>query len=345
MMSQNKSVRFGIVGCGMISHYHADAIGAVENAELVGACSRSRESAEAFCGKYGIRCFESYEQMLASSDITAVSICTPSGDHARQILMALRAGKDVVVEKPMCISLADADEVIRLAEETGKKVCVISQLRFSDAIQEIRRAIREGLLGKVYSVALTMRYFRSQAYYDQAGWRGTWAMDGGGVLMNQGIHGIDMLCYLFGPAEEVGAYAATLGRDIEVEDTAVAAVKFESGVLATIDASTCCAPGFPRKMVISGERGTIVTEDDNIVLWTLPEPCGMTVGTVSANSGASDPRGITWANHARQFEDFVDSVLNDRAPVSDQREGRLPLELILGVYESSREGKFVKLTH
>lgn len=340
-----KKVSFGIVGCGMIAHYHADAINAVENAELVGACSHSPASAEIFCRDRSIRKFDSYEEMLACPDINAVSICTPSGDHARQILMALRAGKDVVVEKPMTISLADADEVIRVAEETGRKVCSISQLRFSDAIQEIRRVIQEGHLGKIYSVALTMRYFRSQAYYDQAGWRGTWAQDGGGVLMNQGIHGIDMLCYLLGPAKEVAAYADTLGRNIEVEDTAVAAVKFENGVLATIDASTCCQPGFPRKMVISGEGGTIVTEDDNITLWTLSEPCRIPVGGVSENSGASDPRGITWANHARQFEDFVTGVLEDHPLVSDAREGRLPLEIILGVYQSSREGRFITLEH
>ena len=340
-----KKVSFGIVGCGVIARYHAQAILSLDHAELVGACSKSGASTAAFCDEFSIRSFADYGEMLACPEISAVCICTPSGDHAAQILQALRAGKHVVVEKPMCISLADADEVIRVADETGLRVCAVSQLRFSDSICAIRGAIDQGLLGKIYSAALTMRYFRSQEYYDQAGWRGTWAMDGGGVLMNQGIHGVDMLCYLFGPAAEVGAYAQTMGRQIEVEDTAVAVVRFESGVLATIDASTCCAPGFPRKIVISGERGTIVTEEDNITLWTLPEPCPIPVGSLSASSGASDPKGITWANHARQFANFVDSVLLGTSLVSDAREGRLPLEIILGVYQSSREGRFVPLSH
>jgi len=190
-----------------------------------------------------------------------------------------------------------------------------------------------------------MRYFRSQAYYDQAAWRGTWARDGGGVLMNQGIHGVDMLCYLLGAAHEVTGFAQTMARNIEVEDTAVAAVRFENGVLATIDASTCCAPGFPRRIVISGENGTVITEDDAITLWTLPGVCRIPVGQNSGGSAAADPKGITCTHHARQFANFVDAVVRDVPLVCDAREGKLPLEIILGVYQSSREGKPAVFTH
>lgn len=338
-------VRFGIVGCGMISNFHAKAIETIENAVLIGACSKSSASAERLCREFNVRKFDTYEEMLACPEIDAVAICTPSGDHARQILQALDAGKHVVVEKPMCIRLEDCDAVIRKADETGRKVCVISQLRFSDAIQEMKRAIDAGEMGKLYSTALTMRYFRSQAYYDSAAWRGTWALDGGGVLMNQGIHGVDMLCYLFGPAQSLSGYAQTMGRDIEVEDTAVTAIRFENGMLGTIDASTCCEPGFPKKIVVSGEKGTIVMEEDAITLWTLPTPCQIPIGAATGNSASSDPRGILLTNHTRQFRNFVDAVLNGAPLVSDAREGRLPLEIILGTYQSSREGKPIQIRH
>lgn len=338
-------VVFGICGCGMIARYHAQAIQDVPNAELLGACSYSFSSAEAFCKETNTRPFASYEEMLACDEINAVSICSPSGDHAQQVLSALRAGKHVVVEKPMCITLEDADEIIRTADETGLKVCSISQLRFSDSIQELKRAIEAGEFGKLHSAALTMRYLRTQEYYDSAAWRGTWEKDGGGVLMNQGIHGIDMLCYLLGPAHEICGFAQTMGHTIEVEDVAVAAVRFESGAMATIDASTCCAPGFPKKIVLSGEKGTAVLEEDAVTLWTLPTPCRLKLGQISGSSGASDPKGITCANHTRQFANFVDAVLTGAKLISDASEGKLPLEIILGVYQSSNEGKRVTFEH
>lgn len=335
------SVRIGIVGCGMIAAFHAHAINSLENTTLIGACSRSDASAEKFCTEQGIRKFDSYAELLACPDIDAVSLCTPSGDHCAQILQALDAGKHVVVEKPMCITLEECDRVIRRAEETGLTVCVISQHRFSDGIGEIKRAIDAGELGKIHCVQLTMHYFRPQKYYDSAAWRGTWALDGGGVLMNQGIHGVDMLCYLLGPAKSVTGYIETSGRNIEVEDTACAALRFESGVVGTIDASTCCEPGFPQRIVITCENGRIATQDDTIMEWTLPTPCRIEVGAPSGGSGAADPRAIFMENHVRQFRNFADHLLKGTPLNSDARAGKLPLEIILGIYRSSREGKSI----
>lgn len=335
------SVRVGIVGCGMIANFHAHAIRQVEDLVLAGACSRSDASAEKFCAAQHIRKFDTYTDMLASEEIDAVSLCTPSGDHCGQILRALEAGKHVIVEKPMCITLAECDRVIREADRTGLTVCVISQHRFSDGIREIRRAIDAGELGKIHSTQLTMHYFRPQEYYDSAAWRGTWALDGGGVLMNQGIHGVDMLCYLLGKPRAVTGFITTSGREIEVEDTAAAAVRFENGVIGTIDASTCCAPGFPQRIVITCERGRIVTQDDCIMEWTLPTPCMIPVGTPGGGSGAGDPKAIFMENHTRQFRDFANAVLRGTALNSGPREGKLPLEIILGIYESSRSGKTV----
>lgn len=337
-------LKIGIVGCGMIANFHARAINNLDSTVLAGACSRSDASAEKFCTEQGIRKFISYEEMLSCPDIDAVSLCTPSGDHCAQILQALEAGKHVVVEKPMCITLEECDRVIAKAEQTGLTVCVISQHRFSDGIQEIKRAIQAGELGKIHCVQLTMHYFRSQSYYDSAAWRGTWALDGGGVLMNQGIHGVDMLCYLMGRARSVTGFVATSGRDIEVEDTAAAAVLFENGVIGTIDASTCCAPGFPQKIVITCEKGRIVTQDDNITEWTLPTPCRIDVGICAGGSGSADPKGILVENHTRQFRNFADALLKGAALNNDAREGKRPLEIILGIYQSSCEGRSIPIT-
>lgn len=332
-----EKIRFGIVGCGMIARFHARAIEKAEGAVLQGACSKSMESAEKFCAVEGVEVYPSFDALLASDDIDAVSICTPSGEHYGQIRAALEAGKHVLVEKPMCITPEEAAEVIALAREKGLLLCAVAQLRFSDSIVEMKRAISEGHLGKIYSASLTMRYFRSQAYYDQAGWRGTWAMDGGGVLMNQGIHGVDMLCYLLGEAEEVTGYIGTMGRDIEVEDTAVAAVRFRSGALATIDASTCCEPGFPLRLVISGEGGTIAMEGSDIVTWTLTEPCRAGEKSAGGLTSANDPKAIDYMNHARLYEDFIRVLRHGGELVCSGEQGKLPLDIIVGLYRAGEK--------
>lgn len=329
------NIRFGIVGCGMIARFHARAIEHCHGATLLGACSKTKKSAETFCAEENIRVFDSYEQLLRCPEIDAVAICTPSGEHYGQICAALEAGKHVLVEKPMCLSLEAADHVIGLARERGLCLCAVAQLRFSDSIQEMKRVIDAGHMGKIYSAALTMRYFRSQAYYDQAGWRGTWEMDGGGVLMNQGIHGVDMLCYLLGPVAEIRGFADTLGRDIQVEDTAVAALRFQCGALAVIDASTCCEPGFPLRLVISGEKGTIALEGDRLVTWTIAEPCLIEGRAAKTLTSASDPKAIDFMNHARLYADFIEAIEQERKPLCSGEQGRLPLEVILGIYQNS----------
>lgn len=336
-----KTLTFGIVGCGIIANAHALAIQNTSGASLLGACSKTDASAEAFCDQYGLRKFESYEQMLNCPEIDAVSICTPSGDHASQIIAALEKGKHAVVEKPMCITLEEAEAVIEAQKRYGKRVGVIFQRRFCDAWWEAKRAVSEGHLGKIYSASLSMPYYRSQEYYNMAAWRGTWQHDGGGVLMNQGIHGIDFMCWLLGPVREVSGKIATLGHDIEVEDTAMAALRFESGALGSINATTCHAPGGPTKLTVVGEKGSIALEEETITQWNLSEPCRISVGNIPEGSNSYSPKGMPWENHARQFGNFVDAVLNGADLISDAREGRLSLEVILGIYQSSREGKSI----
>lgn len=336
-------VRFGIIGCGMIANFHAAAIAQVGDAELCACYDQYTPGAAAFAEKYGITAFASLEEMLESDAIDAVSICTPSGMHAPQALQALRAGKHVVVEKPMSLSLEDADAIIEQSKQAKRKVCVISQYRFQEAIQTVKHAIDEGAFGRIVSASLAMKYYRSQEYYASAGWRGTWKMDGGGALMNQGIHGIDVFRYLMGPICSLTALTKTQTRNVEVEDSAVAIVDFACGAVGTIEGSTTCYPGYPRRIEICGESGSVVLEEDRILRWDLPVECPLPVGLNAENVASSDPKAISVEGHVRLIGNFTDAVLHGTPLLLDAQSGRAPLEVILGIYQSAKLGRPVAL--
>ena len=332
-----KTVRFGIVGCGLISKFHARAIAAVPGAALAGAWDVRPEAAQAFAGEFGGSAFDTFERMLESGAVDAVSICTPSGLHGRQAIQALKAGKHVLVEKPMALSLEEADEAIGLAGRMGVKLSVVSQLRFSEGIAAAKRAIAENALGKLICGDIFMKYHRSPEYYLSGLWRGTKAMDGGGALMNQGIHGVDLLLYLCGPVRQVCALSRTLVHPIEVEDTICAVLEYESGALGLLQATTSVKPGFPRRMELSGDRGSLVIEEDRIQSASLEDGLSLPLGEARAYS--ADPGAIDCAGHARQVEDFVRAINTGGRPLVDGREGRRALELILSAYRSSELGK------
>lgn len=203
-------VRFALIGCGMIARIHGAAIARIPEACLTGVFDPNMASAERFAQEHNVTVYPTMEALLASPEVDAVCICTPSGLHASQAVAAMEAGKHMVCEKPMSLTLADADRMIETAERTGVKTCVISQYRFSDATREVRRAIQEGAFGRIVSGSLQMKYYRSFEYYASGAWRGTWEMDGGGCLMNQGIHGIDVFRYLMGPLKSLSAITKTL---------------------------------------------------------------------------------------------------------------------------------------
>ena len=337
-------VRFAVVGCGTIGRFHASAIAQIPDAELRGVYSASRSSAEKFIEEFPAPIFDSYEELLSADDIDAVCLCTPSGYHTEQAVAAMEAGKHVVVEKPMSLCLADADRIIETAEKTGMKVCVISQFRFSETVQEVRRALDEGAFGKVVSGSLSMSYYRSHDYYASGKWRGTWELDGGGCLMNQGIHGIDVFRYLMGPVKQLTAITKTQTRRVEVEDSAAAVLEFESGALGTIQASTTSYPGYARRVEICGDAGSVVLEEDSILKWDLPIACRLPVGLGAANAASSDPKAISVAGHVRQIKNLVDAVLHGEALMAPAAAGRAPLEVIMAIYESSKSGKPVIFT-
>ncbi len=338
----NDPVRFGLLGCGLIAPNHAQAIAAAGGA-LAGAASRRYEQARAFAQTFSCRAYETYEAMLSDEGIDAVSVCTPTGLHFENARQALLAGKHVLVEKPLCLTLEEADALIALAGERGLCLGVISQTRFSDAAKAIRQLIDSGEAGKPVSAQLMMRFWRDQAYYDSAAWRGTFAGDGGGVIMNQGIHGIDLLCYFMGKPVSVTGYARTRLRDIEVEDTVAAALAFESGAVAVIDATTCSNPSFSKRFILGFEKGTVILENDVITLWTVPGECPESCRVSLAGNSSADNKKVTNVYHAREYADFIRHITGQGPLNVDGVQGRIPLSVILGIYESSRTGRNVEL--
>lgn len=339
-----KKLKFGIIGCGLISNWHADAINLIEGAELAGATDVNEDARKAFAAKYGIKAYDSVEDLL-ESDVDVVSVCTPSGLHAPLAIQAANSGKHIIVEKPMAITLKQADDMIEACEKNNVKVAVISQLRYGQSVRKVKKAVEDQLLGTVVSADVYMKYYRSHEYYEKGGWRGTWKMDGGGALMNQGIHGIDLLLFIMGNVKKVSAFTRTLARNIEVEDTASAIVEYENGAIGVIQGTTSIYPGHPRRLEINGDKGSILLQEDIIKEWTIE---GMEDGAEveereSKSRSSSDPAAFGIEGHITQITDMVDAINNDRRPFVDQYEGRRPIELILAIYESSKTGKIVEL--
>jgi len=357
-----EKLRFGILGCGVIGPHHARAISGLESAELVAVADVVPELAEELAGEYGCSYYASLEQMLSGVELDAVCVCTPSGMHAEGALAALEAGKDVVIEKPVDVTLNAANLLIEAQRATGRRVAVVSQLRFDSATRAVHEALTRGEFGRLTSGSAEVRWWRSQSYYDSGGWRGTWELDGGGVLINQAIHSIDLLQWLMGPVLEVTAYTGLLAHErIEVEDTAVAILKFANGTLGTIVATTAAYPGLTARIAVHGDRGSAVIDDDELTYFHVAgegqegdaygagggenqaEQVMARYGEVGPGSGAgADPGSLSMA-HRDQILDFVEAVRGGREPLVNLQEGRKPLAIIQGIYESARTGGPVRI--
>jgi predicted dehydrogenase len=345
--------RFGIVGCGMIAEFHTRAINDIPGARVVAAFSRTKANAEKIAGMagHGCRIFDNLETMLDSSDLDVVCICTPSGAHLEPAVQAAKARKHVVVEKPLEITLARCDAIINACDSAAVRLCTIFPSRFTAANIRLKEAIEGGRFGRLTLGDTYVKWWRTQEYYDSGGWRGTWDLDGGGALMNQAIHNVDLLYWLMGDVESIVAQTATLAHvRIEVEDTAVASLKFTSGALGVIEAATSAYPGLLKRTEIHGDRGSARVEQDDITLWEFQEkvPSDNEIYAAMAaasgfKAGASDPRGITHIGHRDQLTDFLEAIDRGRAPKVDGREGRKSVEIIRAVYQSARTGEVVKL--
>ena len=339
-------IGFGIIGCGVIADFHANAIAALSaRAELAGVCDVVYESALRFAEKHSTRAFSSEAELLASPGVEAVCICTPSGYHWTSVVSAARAGKHIVCEKPLAINKAQLDEIEKVCAEAGVCVSVISQNRYAASIKRVKNALDEGLLGKLVCADIYMKYHRSQEYYESGAWRGTWAVDGGGALMNQGIHGVDLLLYLAGDIKSVYAVAKTRSHSIEVEDSLSAVVEYENGATGIIQATTAVFPGYPRRLELNGDRGTIVLNETSIVRWDLETAANEEdiVLMPAFQSGSSTPTAISNDGHIRQLDDAITAITTGQKPLSGITEGRKAVDVILAVYESARSGKRIEI--
>lgn len=345
------AVGFGIIGTGMISKFHARAIGDTRVAKLVACYNRTPEKAEKFAEEFGCQSYDSLDAMLADPKVDAVTITTASGAHMEPAIAAARAGKHVIIEKPLEITLKRCDAIINECKKHGVKLSTVFQSRFHDSSLKMKQAVEAGRFGKMTLGDAYVKWWRSQEYYDSGAWRGTWRLDGGGALMNQAIHTVDLLMWLMGPVEKVQAFTATLAHErIEVEDVATATLTFANGALGVIEASTGVFPGFLKRIELHGTQGSAILEEEDIKSWQFAKKARGDEQIISAMSktkstggGAADPAAIGHHGHAKQFADFVKAIKNDTAPAIDGPEARKSVEVILAIYKSAASGRAVKL--
>jgi UDP-N-acetyl-2-amino-2-deoxyglucuronate dehydrogenase len=345
----SEDVGFGIIGCGNISTIHAQAIRAIPQARLRALHSRSRPRGEKMAQQYGVDWELNPDRFLERQDIQVVNICTPSGTHAELGVRAAAAGKHVIVEKPIDITLEKAHQLIKACQQANAKLAVIFQARFLPAVQILKKAIERGRFGKLILGDAHVKWYRTREYYEAAKWRGTLALDGGGALINQSIHTIDLLQYFAGPVASVFGFAEKkLHFYIEAEDTAVAVLRFKGGALGMVEGTTSIYPGFSRRVEIHGEKGSAILNGNDITTWKLTDT-GEEEEELARlkdrdfSNGASDPMALDITGHRRQIEDLIEAVRQNRSPMIDGTEGLKALELVLAIYRSAREKVAVEL--
>lgn len=340
---------FGVIGCGAISTAHIESIKKIPHAGLKAVWSRTTDNARAVAEREGCDVELSVADLVAREDIDAVIICTASGFHLEPALEAIEAGKHVLVEKPIEVTVEKSLRMIEAAEAKGVALGVIFQGRFARANSELYEAVNDGRFGRPVLGNAYVKWYRDQQYYDSGAWRGTWEMDGGGALMNQAIHAVDLLLWMMGPVKSVSAHAAMLAHEgIEVEDTVTATLQFESGALGTIEATTSVWPGYARRLEIHGDKGGAVLEDDAAIAWFengSAEPASDRLEELGpkAKSGTSrDPMAMSFDNHQAQIEDFIEAAKNGTKPAIDGRDGLRSVELIRAIYRSAETGEVIK---
>lgn len=342
---------FGIVGCGMIANFHAKAIGDIKGANVVACFDNFPKSAQRFAKANGCTAYESLKDMLADPKVDVVTICTPSGAHMEPAVAAANAGKHVIVEKPLEITLKRCDKIINACEKNGVVCSAIFPSRFHESSKLMKKAIDKKKFGTLAMADAYVKWFRTQEYYDSGAWRGTWALDGGGALMNQAIHSVDLLAWLMGDVESITAHTATLAhKRIEVEDVAVATLKFANGALGTIEASTAAYPGYLKKIELYGSKGSAVLEEEDIKVWDFEKPTAADKallkkmqGKTKSGGGAADPTAIGHHGHTEQFKDVLKAIKGGKKPAIDGYEGRRSVEIILAIYKAAETGKAIPL--
>ncbi len=342
----------GLVGTGMISNFHAKAIADSDHGQLVGCYGHNQTKTADFAAKYGCTAHASLDAMLADPNIHVIGICTPSGAHRDPAVAAARAGKHVLVEKPLEVTTAKCDAIIEACRAANVKLAVAFQSRFHQSARLLKSAIDAGRFGKITLGDCYLKWYRSQEYYDSGAWRGTWELDGGGALMNQAVHTVDLLLWLMGPVDTVYAMADTMTHQrIEVEDVVVATVKFKSGALGVIEATTTTYPGALKRVEIGGSAGSAVLEEEDIKQWQFAEEVEQDeeirrdmAGKTKSGGGAADPSAIGHHGHTAIYNELLGAIAGTTTLSIDGAEARRSIELIEAVYQSAKTGQPVKLS-
>lgn len=352
-----KPFKAGIVGLGKVAHLHAKAVNEIENAVLEGVSSRSEAKAATFGAAYGAKPYTDIQKMIRELELDLVIICTPHPNHIEPTIQALKAGAHVLVEKPLASFLQDCDAMIEVAQRTGLKLGVISQRRFYPSTIRVKNAVKDGKIGKPVLCVVQMYGWRDEIYYNADKWRGTWEMEGGGVLVNQAPHQLDLMCWLMGPIDEIYGVTGNFNHPyIEVEDTAVAVVKFRSGALGNIILSNSQKPGLYGKIHIHGENGasvgvqseggamfiagmTGISEPAVNDIWTIPGEEHLREKWILNDTALFNLVDPTVYFIRLQIEEFVDAILHNREPLSNGMDGRRTVELFTAIYRSNRDHK------
>ena len=347
------NVGFAIVGCGVIGPWHAKSIQLAPRAELIALCDVEIDKARKLSAEFGgVPCYRDHRTMLKKEPgIDAVCVCVPSGIHWRIAVDAAKAGRHVLSEKPLDVTLRHMDTMIETCRKQKVKLGCIFQRRTKSMTKTARKLIQAGRLGTLVLADCYQKYYRSAEYYKSAGWRGTWELDGGGALMNQGVHGIDQLLHVVGDVEWVCAQAAPLVRDIPVEDTAVAVLKFKCGAFGVLEGTTSVTPAVTCRTELHGENGTLIFDDRGLVRYAVTRKTGgmakdrkLAIGDdAPGKTIAADPKAVGVRGHMLLVADMAQAVLKDRPPMIPGEEGRRSVELILAVYKSARTGRPVTL--
>lgn len=340
-------LNFAVIGAGNIGKIQAEAIRHIPAARVTVVCNRGEAAGRALAEKHDAHWVADFQEAVTRGDVDVVTICTPSATHTEIAVAAAAAGKHLLVEKPIDVTLPRIDQILQAVEKAGVVLACVFPLRFALGVHKAKEALAAGRLGRLTMAGAYVKWFRPQSYYDNS-WRGTWALDGGGALMNQAIHNIDLLQWLAGPVESILARTATLAHTMQTEDTASAVLTFKSGALGVIQGATSCWPGDRARVELHGDRGTIVLEEGRIVVWKLADAApgeeeAMLALEQQQGSGAADPTAIGYEMHRRQIVDLIEAIQQGRPPAIQGTEARQSVEIIRAIYVAASQQRLVTL--
>lgn len=342
-----KSFGIGIVGTGVIAHFHAKAIADIENISLKGVYNHNKSKADAFSKSHGGKVYHTLGDMLENPEIDIISICTPSGLHLEPAIKSIEACKHCLIEKPLEVTVERCNFIVDAAKSAGVKVAVIFPSRFYEVNKLLKEAMNDKRFGEAVLGSAYVKWSRTKEYYQSGYWRGTWQFDGGGALMNQGIHSVDLLQWIMGRVESVQAMTANRRhKNIEVEDTLVASLTFSSGALGSIECTTAAYPGFLKRLEIIGSGGSAIIEENSILKWQFQNETNIDEifrrkfqSENSLPGGAADPSAISYYGHRMQIIDFINAIEKNETPLVDAAEGRKSVQIVTAIYQSARTGK------